>query len=301
MAFILNGIEARNHMQSELQAQIAKHDKKPVLVIMQVGSRADSDAYINQKKLFGEKIGAIVMHRQYPEDIAQEVLIKDIEKYNTDMTVHGILLQIPLPAHLNKEEIINKIDPAKDVDGLTAYNAKLLADGKNAGLIPATARGVLALLDYYKIPVSGKKVTVVGRSALVGKPTALALINRNATVSVGHKSTQDLKAITKLADILVVAIGDPEFIDKEYLSPGQTVIDIGINVKDPEKNKNTEASTNMKPENELPKRKIVGDVNFKDAESIVAAISPVPGGVGPMTVASLFQNLLEAYKNIEKN
>ncbi len=285
---ILSGIEAREHIQNELTHTIASFTKKPTLVIIQVGDRSDSNTYINQKKSFAEKIGARVIHDQYSESVSQEEIIQKIDNYNADTTVHGIIVQIPLPAHLDKEAIINAIHPAKDVDGLTTHNTKLLFDGKK-GIIPATSRGIISLLSYYKIEITGKHVVVIGRSSLVGKPTALALLNLDATVTVAHKHTQNLKSITKQADILIVAIGDPEFITQDYTHKDQIVIDVGINVK----------NQDVKPENELSKRKVVGDV-AADVKMLVKAISPVPGGVGPMTVASLFQNLVESCVKIEK-
>jgi methylenetetrahydrofolate dehydrogenase (NADP+)/methenyltetrahydrofolate cyclohydrolase len=287
MAMILDGKVARDTIREELKQKISKLRTKPTLVILQVGDRPDSSAYIKQKKAFASAIGAQIIHEQFAHDVVESVIIEKIEKYNADANAHGILLQIPIPEHLNKEKLLNTILPEKDVDGLTAANTKLLFDGKKEGYIPATTLGVLSLIDYYKIPIDGKKIVMIGRSTLVGKPTAMALLNRDATVIIAHKHTKNLKEITKSADILVVAIGDPQFISKEYVNPDQTIIDIGINLISGEK---LEEEIDMKP-----KQKMVGDVNFQEVEPIVKAISPVPGGVGPMTVASLFLNLFDAY------
>jgi methylenetetrahydrofolate dehydrogenase (NADP+)/methenyltetrahydrofolate cyclohydrolase len=285
MARILQGKEVRDALALALRQKVSKLEEKPTLAIFQVGDRADSTAYIKQKKTFGENIGARVIHRHYPESVTQAELLKDIGNDNEDGNIHGIIIQMPLPEHLHKEELIEAVYPKKDVDGLTATNTKRLYDNK-PGLVPATARGILMLLDHYNISVEGKRVTIIGRSNLVGKPTALALLNRNATILIAHSKTPDLKTVCKRADILIAALGKPEFITKDFVSAGQVIIDVGIN-----------SVAGEKFDEEIPtKRKIVGDVNFKEVEPIVAAISPVPGGVGPMTVASLFENLLEAYQ-----
>src|SRR3989344_9485454 len=227
---ILDGRIVRDKIAQRLTSEIAKLKSRPKLVILQVGDLAESNAYIRQKILFGQKIGAIVDHQKLPENISQKNLQTTISKLNTDPSVIGIIVQMPIPASLDKDTIIDSITPQKDVDGLTSVNLKLLWENRSEGHIPATTKGILTLLDYYKIPIAAKKVVVVGRSFLVGKPTALAFLNRNATVTICHKETRNLKLETKNADILVVAI------------------------------------------------------------------TPVPGGIGPMTVASLFENLLEAYK-----
>jgi methylenetetrahydrofolate dehydrogenase (NADP+)/methenyltetrahydrofolate cyclohydrolase len=276
MADILDGKIPREEIRSQLAGFVTNAQDKPTLAIIQVGDRPDSTAYIEQKKKFADSIGAKVIHKRFPNEVGQEELVSAIQTFNADKDIHGILIQIPLPPHLDKETLIDTVNPGKDVDGLTSANFKrLFEENMKAGFIPATAKGVVALLDFYKIEISKKKVVVVGRSSLVGKPTALALLNRDATVTIAHKETQNLAELTKTADILIVAIGDPEFITKDYVKEGQTVIDVGIN-----------------PDGT---GRVVGDVKRSDIESIVGAISPVPGGVGPMTVASLFQNLIEAY------
>jgi methylenetetrahydrofolate dehydrogenase (NADP+)/methenyltetrahydrofolate cyclohydrolase len=279
MALILNGKIARDALAEELSAKIKKCEQAPMLVIIQVGDRADSNSYIRQKKLFAERIGAKIVHRVYPEKASQDEILKEIEKNNKDKNIDGIIVQMPLPVHLDKQLLIEAVDPHKDVDGLTLRNAAHLYSNNPDGFVPATAQGIVSLLHFYNIPIEGKHVVVVGRSALVGKPTALALLNLNATVTLAHKYTEHLQTITKSADILIVAIGDPLFITQEYISPGQVVVDVGINAVD---------------------GALRGDVAFTEAEPIVAAISPVPGGVGPMTVLSLFQNLYTAYLKLHK-
>ncbi len=274
---LLDGKIARNSLASELKKMISNLSIKPKLAIIQVGDRKESNTYITQKKIFAEKIGAEVNHIKFLENVSEDEVCVEIQKLNKDNSVHGIVVQLPLPLDLDKNIIIQNIDPLKDVDGLTSVNTKLLWSNER-GHIPATARGILTLLDYYKIPIKGKKVVVVGRSELVGKPVAMALLNRDATVTVCHLETENIKLETQRADILVVAAGDPEFITKDFVKEGQVVVDVGISV--------------------LQDKKLVGDVKFDDVKGIVSAISPVPGGVGPMTVLSLFQNLLDAYMMI---
>ncbi len=274
MAQLLDGKAVRDVLSAELSAKIKTLKSAPTLVIIQVGDRPDSTSYINQKKLLAKKIGAKVMHKHYADSVAQAEILKDIQDFNINDSVHGIIIQLPLPESLDKGALIETVAPGKDVDGLTAANAKFLLESNARGIMPATTRGIISLLEYYKISIAGRRVTVVGRSSLVGKPTAIALLNRNATVTIAHSKTADLKTVCKEAEILIVAMGKAKFITADFVSPGQTVIDVGINALD---------------------GKMVGDVDFAGVQSIVAAISPVPGGVGPMTVVSLFQNLVDAY------
>jgi len=310
-AKILDGKALSEKIAEKLRSQILALRTKPKLVIIQVGDLPESNAYIGRKVKFGEKIGTIVNHKKFDNNISQESLITHISSLNTNFSVTGIIVQMPLPKHIDKDEIIDSIDPAKDVDGLTSRNLKLLWENKttdyssseqrgprslstlssrpkgsrqartiNAGFIPATTKGIISLLDEYKIPIEGKHVVVVGRSFLVGKPTFLALLNRDATVTVCHKHTRNLKQETRNADILIVAAGKPNLIGKEHVHKNQVVIDVGINAIENE---------------DGPHYKLVGDVNFVEVSKIVKSISPVPGGAGPMTVASLFENLLKAY------
>lgn len=245
----------------------------PKLVIIQIGDVKESNSYIRNKKVFADKVGAIVVHETYPKSVAEGLLLKDIQKYNSDKSVHGIIVQLPIPKKLNKNNIIEVIDPKKDVDGLTSFNTKLLVDGV-PGILPPTTKGILTLFDQYGISVKGKKVVIVGRSGLVGKPTALALLNLDATVTVCHIHTKNLSEETKKADILIVAAGHPHLLTNKFVSKGQVVIDVGITVLS-EKD-----------------RKVSGDVDYAAVSKVVAAVTPVPGGVGPMTIVSLFENLI---------
>src|SRR3990167_10125468 len=296
---LLDGKALNEKIAEKLKAEIillakSHQDLRPKLVIIQVGDLAESNAYISRKVKFGEKIGAIVEHKRFPEKITQEELIGHIKVYDQNSSVHGIIVQMPLPKHIDKDEIIDSIDSAKDVDGLTSRNLKLLWEAKGEGFVPATTKGIISLLDEYKIPIEGKHVVVIGRSFLVGKPTFLAFLNRNATVTVCHRHTKDLAKHTKSADILIVAAGKPNLIGKDHVSKNQVVIDVGINAIENEPARDASQSD---AGGDGPRHKLVGDVNFAEVSKIVKAISPVPGGAGPMTVASLFENLLEAYNH----
>lgn len=284
---ILDGKKVRDEIKARLKKEIDSRGEaspKPTLAILQVGENPESTRYIEQKKIFGAEIGAVVSHIKFPEDVTQVEIIEKIKTLNADAATHGIIVQIPIPKHLDKDTIIDTIDPRKDVDGLTAANVKKLWANDESGLIPATALGVVTLLDFYRITLARRRVAVVGRSELVGKPLFLALTNRDATVTLCHSKTENLAEITKQADIIVVATGKPHFITKDYVSPNQVVVDVGINL-----------ITGTKFEEEIPDKKLVGDVHFEEVKDIVSAISPVPGGVGPLTVASLFENLLKSF------
>lgn len=259
---LLDGKVARAYYTDILIEKISKMAKPPCLAILQVGNRPDSDSFIRSKKLFANKIGAREIHINFDNNISQNEIIETIEKYNKDKDVQGIIVQLPLPVHLNPDEIINKIDKKKDVDGLVS----------NSPFTPATARGILQLFDFYKIDLNNKKVTVLGRSKLVGTPIANVCRARGAMVTVCHSGTENNEEKTKNADIIISAIGKAKLIDRKYLSNDQIVIDVGINRLED---------------------KIVGDVDFNDVKDVVSMITPVPGGVGQMTVLALFENLID--------
>jgi len=272
---ILDGSALRDEGIIRMKAFIEESARKagsffvvPHLVIVQVGDRPDSNAYVGQKERFGGKIGAKVTRVRLPVDISQEQLEAELKKWSDRIDVHGVILQLPLSQGLDAAAAVEKIDPRKDVDGLTSANQRSHA------IIPATARGIIELLRKNDIDIKGKKAAVIGRSKLVGIPTALALADAGAEVSVIHSKTENPQKISSAADIVIVAAGKEGFFGKDYFSPGQTVVDVGI-------------SPNLR-----------GDVRFDEVAPLVKAISPVPGGVGPMTVLSLFENLLDAYKTL---
>lgn len=301
MAKILDGKDLQNKVALDLTKKIQRIidtplAHKPRLAIIQVGNIPESNTYIRQKILFGQKIGAIVNLQNFEQKIEEESLIKHITKLNSQKNINGIIVQLPIPERLDKNKIFDSIHPQKDVDGQNSVNIKKLMENDPTGFVPATTKGILALLDNHKIPVPGKNVVVIGRSSLVGKPTALAFLNRDATVTICHRHTKNLDNHTKSADILIVAAGVPKLITKHHVSKNQVVVDVGINVIGEPINRNLIGQRlGQRPENEPAGRKLVGDVDFENVSKIVAAITPVPGGIGPMTVASLFENLLEAY------
>ena len=264
-AQILDGRKAREHYIPLLVERIKELPFVPCLVIIQVGERADSDAFIKAKKSFAEKIGAKEIHIKFPEKVTQDEVIKEIKKYNEDGTVQGIIVQLPLPAHLNPDIIIGTIDPRKDTDGLTPDTIYM----------PATARGIRDLLKFYTIDLTGKKVTVVGQSKLVGKPISAMCRIEGAVVTVCDSKTTNLEEKTRGADILIIAIGRPRFITTKHVREGQIVIDVGIT-------------------RQIEDNTLVGDVDFETVKNTVAKITPVPGGVGQMTVLALFENLIDA-------
>ena len=303
---LLSGIKIRDSKRERLRLEIESLKEKqgdkfipPTLVIFQVGDNKSSGVYIEQKKKFAEYIGAQVLHIKMNEDIKESEIIDEIKNYNIDDSVHGIIVQLPLPRHLSVHNITDVIDCKKDVDGLSSQNLGLLVkrnfniekdidkftESYFKGFIPATAKGVLSILDEYDIDVSGKRVVVLGRSILVGKPIALSLLAKNATVTICHSKTKDLSDITKNADILISAVGVRNLIDENFVSEGQIVIDVGI------------SSYEIINENGESVRKISGDVDFESVSKIISAITPVPGGVGPLTVTSLFENLFESFCN----
>ena len=277
---ILDGIALRDKGIARLKGFIEASAEKagasfvpPHLVIVQVGDRKDSNAYVGQKERFGEKIGAKVTRARMAGGVSQQELEAEIEKWNAQADAHGIILQLPITEGLDAAAAIEKIDPVKDVDGRTSANEK------SGEVIPATTRGILDLLDSNGIVISGKKAAVIGRSKLVGIPTAKALAARGASAEVIHSKTEHPQAISSAADIVIVATGKGNHFGKDYFSAGQTVVDVG---------------TSPAPAGSASS--IQGDVRFSEVEPIVKAISPVPGGVGPMTVLSLFENLMDAYK-----
>lgn len=273
---ILDGKIVRDVKKAALAKRVAELRERglvPTLAIVQVGDLAESNTYIAQKKKFGEEIGVAVRHLRIAGDASTEQIITRINELNTGIAVHGTIVQLPLPAKVDRSAVLDAVAVAKDVDGLSAESVRRLKVGKK-GYMPATARGVLSLLRHYGVAVAGQRVTMVGYSALVGQPLTTALRALDATVTVCDIETKDLATHTKTADIVMVAVGQRHLIGPQHLSSGQTVIDIGINIG--------------------PDKKLAGDVDFEAVKAQVAAISPVPGGVGPLTVASLFENLLDA-------
>lgn len=271
---ILDGKKIKKEILDELKDEVSKLSDKPNFVVIQVGNNEASNVYIKQKAKMAEYIGYGYTHLRLPEDITQANLLKEIDKLNKDKNVHGVLVQMPLPSHIDTFVIQNAVLPEKDVDGLSDVNAGKLFHGKDA-LFSCTPYGVMELLKRYNILVEGKHAVVVGRSNLVGKPMSVMLTNAGATVTLCHSKTKDLVKHTKKADILVVTVGKPKLVTRDMVRRGTVVIDVGINRLDDG---------------------LCGDVDYAGVCDKCKYITPVPGGVGPMTVAMLGLNILKAYK-----
>ncbi|MFH0820888.1 MAG: bifunctional 5,10-methylenetetrahydrofolate dehydrogenase/5,10-methenyltetrahydrofolate cyclohydrolase [Candidatus Peregrinibacteria bacterium] len=248
---------------------------KPTLAVILVGEDPASLTYIKNKKLACERAGIRYVEYRYPATMTQQELLEKIESVNQDRGVNGLIVQLPLPSHISVPLVIRSIDPRKDVDGFHAYNlGKMFLSPEFEDLPPATSLGIVKLLDAYDIPIQGQEVVVVGASNIVGKPISLMMLNRNATVTTCHIFTRDLKAHTKNADILIVAVGKPNLITADMVKKGVVVVDVGIT--------------------RLADGKLCGDVDTKAVSKKAAFITPVPGGVGPMTVAALILNTIRA-------
>ncbi len=281
LATILDGRKIRDEKITQLREAFATLKTVPVLAIVQVGDRDDTNAYIKAKRTFAEKIGVDTVHIKLPLNISEQNLIEEIKKLNNDQNIRGIIVQLPLPDEINRNAVIDTVASEKDVDAITPNNVKKWLDGTKDALLPATAQGVKTLLAEYGIDLQSKKVAVIGRSTLVGKPIASMCLSQNATVTICHSKTVDLKEVTLNSDIIIVAVGKINLITKDHVKTEQVVIDVGINTYE-----------GKKLDDEIVEKKIVGDVDFLEVSNIVGAITPVPGGVGPLTVLSVFQNLL---------
>lgn len=275
MAVILDGKKLRDKLLGELHFRTAKFDKKPKLVVILVGDNPASVIYVNNKRKFAEKAGIDSEIINYPSKVQEDELLNKIKELNEDNSVNGLLVQLPLPKHIDKSKVINTISPMKDVDCFTAVNCGKLFTGEKPYVFPCTPKGILLLLDEYNIDVEGKHVVIVGRSNIVGKPLSVMMLNRNATVTICHSKTENLSQITKTADILVSAVGK-KIIEDSMMKVDGIMIDVGI----------------FKDEN----GKTRGDVDFEKVSKIASYITPVPGGVGPMTIASLMINTVELFE-----
>lgn len=277
MAQIIDGKAISKQVREEIAADVAEFKKKygcaPGLAVIIVGSDPASQVYVRNKKKACEEVGFYSVGYELPENTAQDELVSLIENLNNDPSIHGILVQLPLPRHLNEKEILLKIKPEKDVDAFHPYNVGKIMIG-NHDLLPCTPAGVMVLLEKSGIDVAGKNCVVIGRSNIVGKPMAMLLLHANGTVTVCHSKTRDLDRICREADIIVASVGRPEFVRGNMVKEGAVVVDVGIN--------------------RLDSGKLVGDVCFSEVEPKASYITPVPGGVGPMTITMLLKNTLTA-------
>lgn len=276
MALIIDGKKISQEIKDELKEKVAvlkTEGKEIALAVIQVGNDPASSVYVGNKKKACEYIGIRSESYELPEETSQDELIALIGKLNNDNAINGILVQLPLPKHINEDAVIKAIAPSKDVDGFHPESVGALLIGQE-GFLPCTPAGIIQLLKRSNIDISGKECVVIGRSNIVGKPMAVLLLRENGTVTVTHSKTANLKEVCKRADILVVAIGKPKMINREYVKEGATVIDVGIH-----RNENN---------------KLCGDVDYDDVFPVAGAITPVPGGVGPMTIAMLMNNCVNS-------
>lgn len=278
---IIDGKKIADSIKENIRNNVIELEKKniiPSLAIIMVGDNPASEIYVRNKVKAAENLGIKAITYRFTEDFSDEDIIKKIKDFNNDEKIHGIIVQSPLPKKFNEEYITSFISSSKDVDGFgTLALGNLLSN--NEGILAATPKGIIKMLEYENIPISGANVVIVGRSKIVGRPLMTMLLNRDATVTITHSKTKNLKEITNKADILIVAIGKREYITSDFIKEGAVVIDVGINkVND----------------------KVVGDVNFIEASKKASYITPVPGGVGPMTIAMLLENTVNvAMKNIK--
>ncbi|MBK9654135.1 MAG: bifunctional methylenetetrahydrofolate dehydrogenase/methenyltetrahydrofolate cyclohydrolase FolD [Rhodanobacteraceae bacterium] len=271
--------QLREQVAAKVSALRASGKRAPGLAVVLVGGDPASQVYVGMKEKMTEAVGMHSVAHRLPETTSEQELLAVVAALNADPAVDGILVQLPLPAHLNSELIINTIDPAKDVDGFHPVNVGRLSAGLPA-LVPCTPRGCIMLAKLARADLSGLHAVVVGRSNIVGKPVAQLLLQENCTVTIAHSRTRDLPALCRTADLLVAAIGRPKYLGAQHVKPGAIVIDVGIN-----RITTAEGSS-----------KLVGDVDYDAAAEVAGAITPVPGGVGPMTIACLLDNTLTAYE-----
>ncbi len=279
MTQLIDGKKIAEKVREEITQEVLELKKNkqitPGLAVILVGNNPASEVYVRNKVQTCEKVGMKSFHFTLPENTSEETLLQEIKKLNQQTDVHGILVQLPLPSHLNSQKIIEAIAPHKDVDGLHPYNLGRLAAGFPT-LVSCTPAGVMRLLEEINFDCNGKEAVVIGRSNIVGKPVALLLLAQNATVTICHSKTKNLAEKVKQADVIVAAVGIPKFVKGAWIKPGAVVIDVGIN-------RGSDG-------------KLIGDVDFEETKKHASFITPVPGGVGPMTIAMLLKNTLQAAK-----
>jgi 5,10-methylene-tetrahydrofolate dehydrogenase/methenyl tetrahydrofolate cyclohydrolase len=284
---LIDGLASAKEIRNQIKEEIATFDtnqKPPGLGIVMVGDRVDSATYVRMKKRACNEVGIYHEEVRLSENVSQEILLEKIHSLNKNPSIHGILIQLPLPSHIDTNKVLKSVSREKDVDGFHPENVgNLTLNRLEDVLMPCTPKGCIELLDKYNIQIEGKHAVVIGKSAIVGMPLSLLLLHREATVSVCHIKTQNIKAITRQADILISACGQAEMIKADWIKEGCVVIDVGIN--------------SVNDANSKRGYKIVGDVDFADVREKVSAITPVPGGVGPMTIAMLLKNTVSAFKS----
>lgn len=278
MATRIDGKAIAEEIKEELRQEVSSMKERGIegtLAVIQVGKDPASSVYVANKKKACESLGIRSESCEFPEDVEESLLLKKIQEYNQNPRIDGILVQLPLPPHIHEKKVIAAIDPTKDVDGFHPLNAGALLIGEK-GMVSCTPAGVIELLKRSGIRMEGKHCVVIGRSNIVGKPMGILMLRENATVTIAHSKTKDLETLCRTADILIAAVGKPKMIKASYIKEGAVVIDVGIH--------------------RLEGKKLCGDVDFAEVEPLVSAITPVPGGVGPMTIAMLMKNVVLAMK-----
>ena len=280
-ATIIDGKQIASEFRNNLKEKISKLECEeiPVLAVVSVGEDPASKVYVKTKKKFAQEIGMGCEIIELSDTIGENALLEIIDELNDNHHINGIIVQLPLPKHINQLKILSRISPSKDVDGFTPYNTGLLSYNDDRGFISATPKGVLHLIQSTGINLSGKHAVVIGRSNIVGKPMAMLLLNQDCSVSIVHSKSQNIEELTKKADIIVIACGSPKMLKSNWIKDGAVIIDVGIN--------RTEEG-------------LCGDVDFEDVKNKASFITPVPGGVGPMTVAMLLDNTYEAFCRQQK-
>jgi len=273
MAVLIDGKKISAQVKDECKERVAKENLDVTLAVIQVGNDPASTVYVGNKKKACEYVGIHSLSYELSEETTEEELLALVEKLNADDTVNGILVQLPLPSHINEDKVIQTISPKKDVDGFHPQSVGALSIGQ-PGFVSCTPAGIIQLLKRSGVVIDGKECVIVGRSNIVGKPMAMLMLRENATVTIAHSKTKNLKELCQTADILIVAIGKPQFITADYVKEGAVVIDVGIH----------------RDEN----NKLCGDVRYEEVAEKASAITPVPGGVGPMTIAMLMSNCVES-------
>jgi len=289
MAKLLSGKQVSEEIKAKLTEDVKELSVTPKLAIVQIGGREDSNVYIRTKKNYAEAVGMKVNHLKLPRTTSEKELIDHLDSLNKDTTVHGIIVQLPLDceAPIDANKITNLISPSKDVDGLSNENAGKLLHGQIDGIdsfVPCTPNGCLQLIKKSGVTIAGSKAVVIGRSKIVGSPMAQLLVWHHATVTICHSKTKNLAEVAREADILVVAIGQPLLVKKDWIKPGAVVIDCGI--------------SSIHDANKKSGSRLVGDVDYEECKLVAGAITPVPGGVGPMTVAMLISNTVDAARAV---
>lgn len=275
MAVILDGKKLSEKITEEIKSEVSLLARKPKLAVILVGNNPAGEIYVRNKQKKAEYIGFESVVIPLPEDVSEENLLEHIFILNEDININAVLVQLPLPSHINKQRILEAIDPIKDVDGFTSYNFGRLALGYKPYTLPCTPKGILRLLNEYNIELQSKKILVAGRSNIVGKPLALMLQSENATVTVAHSKTSNIKELALSSDIIISAAGIAGLITSDMVSKGAVIVDVGIN---------------RTPDG------LKGDVDFENVSKKASFITPVPGGIGPMTIAMLMENTLNLYK-----